>query len=138
MMSFFLFNDTATTEIYTYGHTRSLHDARPISGASKGLVGRKVVCIVPPGTVTDEALLSERRDTLLLAVARGKNGYGLAWADLAGGRFLVNEVSGDDALEAELARLDPAELLLPDEDGWPPFVAARGGARRRAPWLRSE
>src|SRR3546814_8494309 len=73
--------------------------------ASKGLVERKVVRIVTPGTVTDEALLSERRDTLLLAVARGKNGYGLAWADLAGGRFLVNEVSGDDALEAELARL---------------------------------
>src|SRR3546814_9346988 len=101
----------------------------------KGLVVLKGVRIVTPGTVTDEALLSERRDTLLLAVARGKNGYGLAWADLAGGRFLVNEVSGDDALEAELARLDPAELLLPDEDGWPPFVAARGGARRRAPWL---
>src|SRR3546814_4805517 len=52
--------------------------------ASKGLVERKVVRIVTPGTVTDEALLSERRDTLLLAVARGKNGYGLAWADLAG------------------------------------------------------
>src|SRR3546814_1640874 len=47
--------------------------------ASKGLVERKVVRIVTPGTVTDEALLSERRDTLLLAVARGKNGYGLAW-----------------------------------------------------------
>src|SRR3546814_2617423 len=61
----------------------------------------------------------------------GKNGYGLAWADLAGGRFLVNEVSGDDALEAELARLDPAELLLPDEDGWPPFVAARGRSDER-------
>ncbi|MGN7725528.1 DNA mismatch repair protein MutS [Luteimonas sp. 22616] len=103
--------------------------------ASKGLVERKVVRIVTPGTVTDEALLSERRDTLLLALARGKNGYGLAWADLAGGRFLVNEVAGDDALEAELARLDPAELLLPDEDGWPAFAATRGGTRRRAPWL---
>ena len=64
---------------------------------SKGLVERKVVRIVTPGTVTDEALLNERRDTLLLAVSRGKNGYGLAWADLAGGRFLVNEVGGEDA-----------------------------------------
>ncbi|WP_242106833.1 DNA mismatch repair protein MutS [Luteimonas aquatica] len=106
--------------------------------ASKGLVERKVVRIVTPGTVTDEALLSERRDTLLLAIARGgtkSGGYGLAWADLAGGRFLVNEVANDDALEAELARLEPAELLQPDEEGWPDFVTARTGVRRRAPWL---
>ncbi|HAI93267.1 MAG TPA: DNA mismatch repair protein MutS, partial [Xanthomonadaceae bacterium] len=68
---------------------------------AKGLVERKVVRVVTPGTVTDEALLDERRDTLLMAVARGRNGYGLAWADLAGGRFLVNEVDNDDALEAE-------------------------------------
>ncbi|MDG6347251.1 DNA mismatch repair protein MutS, partial [Luteimonas sp. 8-5] len=103
--------------------------------ASKGLVERKVVRIVTPGTVTDEALLSERRDTLLLAVARGRQGYGLAWADLSSGRFLVNEVAGDDALEAELARLEPAELLLPDEDGWAPHVLERNGLRRRPPWL---
>ncbi|WP_425478025.1 DNA mismatch repair protein MutS [Novilysobacter spongiicola] len=103
--------------------------------ASKGLVERKVVRIVTPGTVTDEALLSERRDTLLLAVSRGKSGYGIAWADLAGGRFLVNEVASQDALEAELARLDPAETLCPDEDGWPAFISGRTGVRRRAPWL---
>src|SRR5690349_3589108 len=59
---------------------------------AKGLVERKVVRIVTPGTVTDEALLQERRDTLLLAVSRGRGAYGLAWADLAGGRFLVSEV----------------------------------------------
>ena len=103
--------------------------------ASKGLVERKVVRIVTPGTVTDEALLDERRDTLLLAVARGKGGYGLAWADLAGGRFLVGELAGDDAFEAELARLDPAEVLVPDEDGWPAAVLERNGLRRRPPWL---
>ncbi len=103
--------------------------------ASKGLVERKVVRIVTPGTVTDEALLQDRRDTLLMAVARGRTGYGLAWADLAGGRFLVNQVEGDDALEAELARLEPAELLVADEDGWPASVSTRHGLRRRAPWL---
>ena len=103
--------------------------------ASKGLVERKVVRIVTPGTVTDEALLQDRRDTLLLAVARGKGGYGMAWADLSAGRFLVSEVASGDALEAELARLQPAETLVPDEEGWPDFVAERGGMRRRAPWL---
>ncbi|MFP7724419.1 DNA mismatch repair protein MutS [Lysobacter sp. D1-1-M9] len=103
--------------------------------ASKGLVERKVVRIVTPGTVTDEALLNERRDTLLLAVSRNKHGYGIAWADLAGGRFLVNEVASADALEAELARLEPAETLCADEDGWPACVIERSGLRRRAPWL---
>ncbi|WP_066097413.1 DNA mismatch repair protein MutS [Xanthomonas massiliensis] len=102
---------------------------------AKGLVERKVVRIVTPGTVTDEALLDERRDTLLMALSRGRHGYGLAWADLAGGRFLVNEVDGEDALEAELARLEPAELLVPDEEGWPAFLPTRHGLRRRAPWL---
>src|SRR5690606_28772464 len=78
--------------------------------ASKGLVERKVVRIVTPGTVTDEALQDERRDNLLMAVARGRSGYGQAWADLAAGRFLVSEVENADQLEAELARLEPAEL----------------------------
>ena len=45
---------------------------------AKGLVERKVVRIVTPGTVTDEALLEERRDNLLLAISAGKSGYGLA------------------------------------------------------------
>ena len=103
--------------------------------ASKGLVERKVVRIVTPGTVTDEALLEERRDTLLLAVARGRQGFGLAWVDLAAGRFLAGEVAGEDALEAELARLDPAEVLAADEDGWPACVRERTGLRRRPPWL---
>ena len=104
---------------------------------AKGLVERKVVRIVTPGTVTDEALLQDRRDTLLLAVARGGKGqgYGLAWADLAGGRFLVNEVRDEEQLEAELARLEPAEVLIPDEEGWPAALASRTGLRRRAPWL---
>ncbi len=101
---------------------------------AKGLVERKVVRIVTPGTVTDEALLQERRDTLLVAVSRGKSHYGIAWADLAGGRFLVSEVANEDQLAAELARLDPAELLVPDEDGWPTAVTALPGLRRRPPW----
>ncbi|MBS0213213.1 MAG: DNA mismatch repair protein MutS [Proteobacteria bacterium] len=104
---------------------------------AKGLVERKVVRIVTPGTVTDEALLDDRRDTLLMAVSRDakRARYGLAWADLAGGRFRVNEVVDADTLLAELARLEPAELLLPDEEGWPDALLARPGLRRRAPWL---
>ncbi|MEO8160198.1 MAG: DNA mismatch repair protein MutS [Arenimonas sp.] len=106
--------------------------------ASKGLVEREVVRVLTPGTVTDEALLEERRDTLLLSVARsaraGRIRYGLAWADLSAGRFQVEELDGDESLLSELARLDPAEVLVADEDGWPPALLAARGLRRRAPW----
>lgn len=102
--------------------------------AAKGLVERKVVRIVTPGTVTDEALLEERRDNLLLAIAVGPKSYGLAWIDLAGGRFLLGEAADTEALAAELARLAPAETLVAEDVTWPRFVTELPGLRKRAPW----
>jgi len=102
--------------------------------ASKGLVERKVVRVVTPGTVTDAALLEERRDNLLLAIAAGKSNYGLAWIDLSAGRFLLGEAADAEALAAELARLTPAETLVGEDVAWPAFVAGLPGLRRRAPW----
>ena len=101
---------------------------------AKGLVERKVVRVVTPGTVTDEALLEERRDNLLLAIAAGKEGYGLAWIDLAGGRFLLSEVAGAEALASELARLAPAETLVSEDFVWPRVVGELAGLRKRTPW----
>ena len=54
---------------------------------SKGPVERQVVRVVTPGTVTDDALLEERRDTLLAAICPGAEGFGLAWLELSSGRF---------------------------------------------------
>ena len=102
--------------------------------AAKGLVERKVVRVVTPGTVTDAALLEERRDNLLLAIAAGRDGYGLAHVDLASGRFLLGEVGDAEALAAELARLVPAETLVAEDLAWPSFVKSLPGLRKRAPW----
>ena len=82
---------------------------------SKGPVDRQVVRVVTPGTVTDAALLDERRETLLAAVLREGGRFGLAWLDLAAGRFSVLEGAGETALAAELERLRPAELLVPED-----------------------
>jgi DNA mismatch repair protein MutS len=101
---------------------------------AKGLVERKVVRVVTPGTVTDEALLEERRDNLLLAIAAGRQRYGLAWIDLAGGRFLLSEAADAEALASELARLAPAETLVGEDIAWPAFVTSLPGLRKRAPW----
>ena len=99
---------------------------------SKGPVERKVVRIVTPGTVTEEALLDERRDNLLCAIAVGKDGkYGLAMLDLGSGRFSVEEVEGDEALAAELERIRPAETLI-DEMTEPAVTVP--GPTRRPPW----
>jgi DNA mismatch repair protein MutS len=102
---------------------------------AKGIVERKVVRVVTPGTVTDAALLEERRDNLLLAIGAGaKDGYGLAWVDLSSGRFLLSEVPHAEALAAELARLQPAETLVDESVAWPKLVAALPGLRKRPPW----
>ncbi|WED43717.1 DNA mismatch repair protein MutS [Legionella cardiaca] len=81
---------------------------------SKGPVERQVTRIITPGTVTDEALLDARKDNILLAIFQQAKQYGLAWVDLSGGRFHLLQVNEDAPLIAEINRLQPAEILLPN------------------------
>jgi DNA mismatch repair protein MutS len=81
------------------------------SRTAKGPVERKVVRIVTPGTLTDEALLEARRENLIAALCRGK-AIGLAWLELSAGRFCLTELGSEEELAAELERLHPAELLI--------------------------
>ena len=101
---------------------------------AKGLVERRVVRVVTPGTLTDEALLEERRDTILAAIACRGPRIGLAHADLAGGRLRVAELDGLSALAAELARLAPAELLVDETAELGDALAGLPAVRRRPPW----
>ena len=95
---------------------------------SKGPVERKVVRVVTPGTVTDQALLTDRSESLLVALIAHSDGppvrpgagehrlrWGVAWLGMASGRLGLAECSSGD-LPAWLARLEPAELLLPQAD----------------------
>ncbi|RZO00762.1 DNA mismatch repair protein MutS [Pseudomonas mohnii] len=101
---------------------------------SKGPVDRQVVRIITPGTVSDEALLDERRDNLIAAVLGDERLFGLAVLDITSGNFSVLEIKGWENLLAELERVNPVELLIPDD--WPKDLPAekRRGVRRRAPW----
>jgi DNA mismatch repair protein MutS len=91
--------------------------------ASKGPVERKVVRIVTPGTVTDSALLEEKRDNLLLALHQRNNEVGLAWLNLAAGTFTLAEVPAKQ-LPAELERLQPSEILVAESAAAPQFKNA--------------
>ncbi|CAL4324012.1 DNA mismatch repair protein MutS [Buchnera aphidicola (Eriosoma grossulariae)] len=80
----------------------------------KGLMKRKIVKVITPGTVTDEDFLSENIDNLLAAVYEHKNNFGYATLDLSSGRFYVYEYNTKDALLAGIQSTDPQELLYPE------------------------
>ncbi len=101
---------------------------------SKGPVERKVVRIVTPGTISDEALLQERHDNLLAAIVQTARGYGYATLDISSGRFRLSEPSDLETMAAELQRTNPAELLYPEDFQAMSLIEHRRGLRRRPLW----
>nr|WP_216607965.1 DNA mismatch repair protein MutS [Vibrio sp. RE88] len=101
---------------------------------SKGPVERQVVRIVTPGTVTDEALLSERIDNLIAAIYHHDGKFGYATLDVTSGRFQLMEPETEEAMAAELQRTAPRELLFPEDFEPVELMAARNGNRRRPVW----
>lgn len=101
---------------------------------SKGPVERKVVRIVTPGTVTDEALLSERVDNLIAAIYHHNGHFGYATMDITSGRFQLSEPQTEEEMAAELQRTSPRELLFPEDFAPVHLMANRQGNRRRPIW----
>jgi len=100
---------------------------------SKGPVERQVVRVITPGTLTEDSLLEERRDNLLVALSSDQKEHALAALELSTGRFTALELEGEEALMAELERLSPAELLI-DESRSDESLFEQHVTRRRPPW----
>ncbi|HID35484.1 MAG TPA: DNA mismatch repair protein MutS [Anaerolineae bacterium] len=94
-----------------------------VGEVGKGLVEREVVRVVTPGTLLEPALLDERRNNYIAAlIFEGGKRAGIAYADVTTGEFAVTEIRGEEVARRareELARLAPAELLIPDTGGYP-------------------
>ncbi|WP_455865206.1 DNA mismatch repair protein MutS [Pantoea agglomerans] len=101
---------------------------------SKGPVERKVVRIVTPGTISDEALLQERQDNLLAAIWQSPRGFGFATLDISSGRFRLAEPTDMETMAAELTRSNPAELLYSEDFSAMSLIENRRGLRRRPLW----
>lgn len=105
---------------------------------TKGPVERKVMRVVTPGTVSDEALLDAARDNLLVAVCvqhhKNQRVFGIACLDVSSGKFFAFDVEGVDALRDQIARLGPAELLLPENLAEKSLFEQLAGARNRPIW----
>ena len=101
---------------------------------SKGPVERKVTRIVTPGTLTDEALLAAERDNVVAAVFKGGDAYGIAWLDLSAGRFRLTEAPDVEAVQGEIERLRPAELLVDEDEPLDGVFGEHIRITRRPPW----
>jgi DNA mismatch repair protein MutS len=100
---------------------------------SKGPVERQVVRVVTPGTLTDAALLDDKRENLLLAINLQGNVLGMAWLSLASGRFVVLETRKEN-LASELQRLQPAEVLVADDWNDPGLATSGAVIKRLSAW----
>ena len=80
----------------------------------KGLLDRQVVRVITPGTLTEDNLLQDRCSNYLAALVTDKGRLGVAWVELSTGAFFVNELPAT-RLGEELARLEPAEVILPED-----------------------
>lgn len=101
---------------------------------SKGPVERQVVRIVTPGTVTDEYLLEEHRDNILMCIYRLELNFGIATLDLSSGRFLLQQFEGEETLLSELERTKPAEILVSEDWSHSHLLSQRAGIKKRQSW----
>ena len=102
----------------------------PVAGK---VVERKVVRIITPGTLTDSALLEDKQPNRIAALAVLKKQTALAWAALESGEFKAKIIHADQ-LADELARLQVAELLAPDNFRLPEHIAAQTSITRLNNW----
>ena len=104
---------------------------------AKARLSDRLCVSLPPGTLSDESLLDASNDALLLALCSQESHHGLAWVDVSSGRFLVTEVIGEEALQAEIERLSPAEVLIAEGSLYA-ALSGRRGVRYQPPWTFEE
>lgn len=102
--------------------------------AGAGPVERQVVRVLTPGTVSDAAFLDDKHDNLLVSLFARDKKFGLAVLDISAGRFNLQEVESEEALISELARMQPAELLVSDDWDHVLLREYEHQVRRRSPW----
>ena len=124
--------DNYLSRLVRLGESAAIAEQVSEPEAGKGLVERKVVRVVTPGTLTEDALLDARRDNLIASLARVRGRTALAWLDLSSAHFQVRPVESDSDVATQLERLSPAELLVPEDQEF--VLPAERTTTRRPPW----
>lgn len=117
--------DAYLAKIISAGHRAAICEQVEDAKLAKGLVKREVTRIVTPGTLTDDALLDPQASNFLAAIAqttataKSMPLAGLAWVDVSTGRFYAAAFPLEQVAD-QLARIEPAELLISDDAAMPP------------------
>jgi DNA mismatch repair protein MutS len=101
---------------------------------SKGPVERKVVRVITPGTLTDEALLQDRRENLVCCLFNAGDSWGIASLEISSGRFAVSQIDQASNLETEISRLQPAELIYCEDQTLPLDGSYDDRSHSMPPW----
>ena len=121
-------------KLVQYGQSVAICEQVGDPAESKGPVKREVVRVITPGTLSDEALLDDRRDQLLVAIVRHRKTFGLAALDLSAGRIELLEAQDTQTLQCELSRLNPAELLVMESQPIEQYITTELKPRKRPEW----
>ena len=108
--------ETYATRLLDAGHKVAVCDQ--VGEPGSGLVERQVTQVITPGTRVEDGMLRPDRNNYLAAVVASGERIGLAFADITTGEFAATSFGGEDGpgqLQRELDRLQPAEILLPDD-----------------------
>ena len=125
--------DTHLAKLVRLGESVVICDQVGDPKASRGPVERKVVRILTPGTLVEDNLLNETRDNLLVSVCLNQHIAGIAAIELSTGRFIIKEINNTaEKLQSELHRLQPAEVLIPENMSLPCNYPK---LQKRAPWM---
>ncbi|MDR7563175.1 MAG: DNA mismatch repair protein MutS [Armatimonadota bacterium] len=112
------------------GHTVAI--AEQLTPPGRGLIQRAVTRVLTPGTVAEPSLLPASENRYLAAILPLNGRWGLSWVDVSTGEFATMELESAAQLVEELARLAPAECLIPEEL---PGIQVPGRVTRLEPWL---
>jgi len=122
--------DGYVAKLIAKGYKVALCEQMSDPATTKGLVERKVVRVITPGTLVEGNLLDERANNYLACLAPARRGRaddawaagaGFAYVDISTGEFVAGALDGERAA-GELARVRPAEVLLPDGVEPPPWL----------------
>ncbi|AKG53801.1 DNA mismatch repair protein MutS [Dehalogenimonas sp. WBC-2] len=115
--------DNYLARLINRGYKVAICEQTSRTGDAKGLMEREVVRLVTPGTVIEPGLLDGKRNNYLVALAPGVDDVGIAFIDITTGEFAAAQITAA-RLEAELHRLHPAEVILPENSGYYPKFKA--------------